>query len=75
MAEYWLEPLLLGGRVYRDGEVIGHFWEDPKSEGYAAFKSGQDKAVARPKTVRGCILKITDGEWSGLATTEREGKQ
>jgi hypothetical protein len=52
-------------RVFRDGERIGHFWPDPKSDGFAAFNVSSSKPIARPKSERGCVLKITGGEWDG----------
>jgi len=51
--------------VFRDGERIGHLWPDPKSEGFAAFRVDSSKPIARPKTERTCVLKITKGEWDG----------
>ncbi|GAB3475369.1 hypothetical protein [Amycolatopsis cihanbeyliensis] len=53
------------GYVYREGEKIGWYWEDPLSNGFAAFRAGNPKPIARPKTERTCILKITGGEWDG----------
>lgn len=64
---YSLERHELSGRVHvlRDGERIGHFWPDPKSDGLAAFVVGRSSAIAHPKTERTCIRKITGGEWDG----------
>lgn len=62
---YWLEVYDTEGRVYRDGELIGWYREDPLSNGFAAFKASSPKPIARPKTERTCIRKITDGEWDG----------
>lgn len=71
-ARYSLERHHLSGSVYvfRDGVRIGHFWPDPLSNGFAAFTPNRSKPIARPKSERVCILKITDGQWDG---TEPEG--
>ncbi len=66
-ATYSLERHSLGGsvRVFRDGEQIGHFWPDARSNGFAAFVATSPTPIARPKTERTCIVKITGGEWDG----------
>lgn len=64
---YSLERHELSGKVsvFRDGEPIGHFWPDPLSNGFAAFRTTGSKPIARPKSERGCVLKITGGGWDG----------
>lgn len=57
-------------KIFRDGERIGHYWDDPRSDGFAAFRSGNDRPIARPKSERGAILKITNGAWDGTEPTE-----
>ncbi|AIG78444.1 Hypothetical protein AJAP_28025 [Amycolatopsis japonica] len=53
--------------VFHDEERIGHYWPDPLSGGFAAFKSSAQshRPIARPKSERACILSITDGAWDG----------
>jgi hypothetical protein len=58
------DALSASGTVYQDGVELGHFWED-KYPGYAVFRSGNSNPIARPKTVRGCVLKLTHGQWDG----------
>ncbi|MBE1467448.1 hypothetical protein H4W33_006460 [Kibdelosporangium phytohabitans] len=58
--EYTVKRYETGGAVYRNGERIGHYWKD-KWSGYAAFRSGLSKPVARPRTEAGCIRKLTGG--------------
>ena len=53
-----------GGEVYRNGERIGNYWED-KYGGYAVYRAGNAKTIARLKTEAGCIRKLTNGEWNG----------
>jgi hypothetical protein len=64
---YSLERSEVSGtvRVFRDGERIGHFWPDSLSNGFSAFSVNSSKPIARPKSERGCVLKITGGEWDG----------
>lgn len=64
---YSLERSEVSGAVYvfRDGERIGHFWPDPRSDGFAAFVANRPTPIARPKTERTCVRKITGGEWDG----------
>ncbi len=66
-AIYSLDRSEIGGTVliFRNGERIGHFWPDTRSNGFAAFVATSSKPIARPKTERTCVLKITRGEWDG----------
>lgn len=59
-------------RVFRDGDQIGHFWPDARSNGFAAFRATSPKPIARPQTERTCVVKITGGEWDGAAQLDRE---
>lgn len=51
--------------VLLDGVRVGWYWEDKLSNGFAAFKYDRDKPIARLKSERGCISKITGGKWRG----------
>ncbi len=51
--------------VLLNGERIGWYWADKLSNGFAAFTYDRDKPLARPKTERTCISKITGGKWNG----------
>jgi hypothetical protein len=53
-----------GGDVYQNGERIGNYWPD-KYGGFAVFRTGNAKPVARLKAEAGCIRKLTHGAWSG----------
>lgn len=57
-------------RVYKNGELLGHFRGDPRSGGYAVFRHGNSQPIARPRSAHGCVLKLTNNEWDGRETTD-----